>query len=286
MDAAVWGAFSALSFGTADFIARFTGRRFGAAKAVLWVLIVGMLPMIALLLWTRSPIAVSGPASAGTVVVYGLATALATALLYEALARGPVTVVAPIVGAYPAYVVALALIAGRNPGLAALAATTAVLLGAFLTARFAEEHAGQAVLTRSTLVIALGASLSYAGLVITGQAVVPVFGDAQTALAGRMVAITAILLYLWWRPLADPATAGTGLWTLLAVQGLLDGGAYLLLFLGSHGSNPEIAAVAGSCFGAVTTLLAYFILRERVTLPQWAGIVLVFTGVATLSLTA
>ena len=37
-------------------------------------------------------------------------------------------------------------------------------------------------------------------------------------------------------------------------------------------------AVTDSTFGVVTTLLALFILNERITLLQWTGIVLVFGG--------
>jgi uncharacterized membrane protein len=69
----------------------------------------------------------------------------------------------------------------------------------------------------------------------------------------------------------------------VAAQGLLDAGGYLFLFAGSTGPGAEIAAVTASTFGAITTLLAWAVLRERIGLVQWSGITLVFTCVALLS---
>jgi drug/metabolite transporter (DMT)-like permease len=43
--------------------------------------------------------------------------------------------------------------------------------------------------------------------------------------------------------------------------------------------------VAASTFGAVTTLLARFILKEPVSGPQWLGIALIVVGVGALSAT-
>jgi drug/metabolite transporter (DMT)-like permease len=71
---------------------------------------------------------------------------------------------------------------------------------------------------------------------------------------------------------------------MVSAQGVLDAAGYLFLFAGSGGAHAEIAAVTSSTFGAVTTLLARFILREAISVRQWLGIVLVFLGVAALSL--
>jgi drug/metabolite transporter (DMT)-like permease len=78
-------------------------------------------------------------------------------------------------------------------------------------------------------------------------------------------------------------TAPLRWWPVLALQGVLDTGGFLFLFVGSAGQDPEVAAVTGSCFGAVTTLLAWGILKERITPLQWCGIVLVFFCVAVLA---
>jgi drug/metabolite transporter (DMT)-like permease len=111
---------------------------------------------------------------------------------------------------------------------------------------------------------------------------VPFYGEFQTLWLGRCASIVALGLFMLAnreRPRLERRW-----WPVLGAQGLLDAAGYLFLFAGSHGDNPEIAAVAGSAFGAVTTLLARFVLRERIGLVQWGGIAIVFAGVVALSL--
>ena len=285
MDAASWGALSALSFGSADFIARFTGRHIGVEKALLGVLVIGIVPMTLYLGFASDALVWPGLAGGALILVYGVLMALATLLLYEGLARGPITVVAPVVAAHPALVVLLAVLMGRTPDPLQWTAIAVVLAGALITARFASEAAeGEETLTRATLIIAVAACCSYAGVVAAGQAVAPQLGGAVTGWAGRLVAIAALLVYIGFAPTRPklPAPRMPFL-LLLGVQGVLDAGGHVLLLAGSHGENPEIAAVTASCFGAVTTLLAFFILRERVNAAQWSGIGLVFVGVAVLA---
>ena len=285
MDAALWGALSALSFGSADFLARFTGRRLGPVRCLFWALLVGLLPIGAHLVFSGAPLVRPTGANLWLILAYGVLIAVATLLLYEGLARGPVTVVAPVVAGYPAVVVLFALLSGRQPGALQLLATGVVIAGALVTARYGEAEKEGGPVSLATLGIAVAAALSYAVLVIAGQAAVPAVGHVQTALYGRVLAVPLVMLLIG---LSAKKAAGPGpgapIYAFLTLQGALDGGGHLLLFLGSRGANPEIAAVTGSCFGAVTTLLAYFILRERVTAGQWGGIALVFSGVLALSL--
>ena len=48
--------------------------------------------------------------------------------------------------------------------------------------------------------------------------------------------------------------------------------------------HPEYAAVAAALFGVLTIILAWRFLGEKVAAVQWAGIAVVFAGIATLSL--
>lgn len=287
MDTVALGALSAVSLGSADFIARFTSRQFGAASGLFGVLVLGALVLTAYLAFvgfpTRWPLG-----SAWLLVAYGMATALATLLLYEALARGPVTIVAPIVAAHPALIVGCATVLGNPSGPIQLLAIATTIGGAVITALFTTEtpldrSAGAA---RGTVAIATAACICYAALVVLGQKATLIYGDIQTVWGGRIVAILTILPLLNFLPLRErgPGTLSRIMLPLLALQGVLDIGGHLLLFAGSQGAQPQIVAVVASSFGAVTTLFGFFILRERVSLPQWSGIALVFVGVAVLSI--
>ena len=93
-----------------------------------------------------------------------------------------------------------------------------------------------------------------------------------------MVAALGYLL-VRGRPLLVPA----GWRRPIVAQGTLDGLAYVALFAAAHGPGSVIAAVVGSSFAAVTVLLARFVLKEPMSLAQWAGIAMIVTGVAALS---
>ena len=67
------------------------------------------------------------------------------------------------------------------------------------------------------------------------------------------------------------------------MQGVLDGSGYLAMLLGSGGVGAQIVVVIGSCFSAVTVVLAKLFLRETLLLRQWLGIMVIIIGVAILS---
>ncbi|HKH20359.1 MAG TPA: EamA family transporter, partial [Gammaproteobacteria bacterium] len=93
---ALWGLTTALCWGSADFIARFTGRALGYQVALFGMLSVGALIMTAIV-WLADLPLVWTSRGWWLIVLTGLGVMVATLLLYWGLVRGPVTVVAPIV---------------------------------------------------------------------------------------------------------------------------------------------------------------------------------------------
>lgn len=283
MSAGAWGGLCALSFGSADFIARYTSRAVGYRSALLGTLVIGT---VGLTLW----VLIARPALVWPVdgfwllAVNGVASTVFLLLLYLGLARGPISVVAPIVAAHPVLIVALAVVLGARPSALQWLAMAGTLLGSGIVAAAAETQ----TLDRSgrrelgvTIAIAVAAAVFYAAAVAAGQAAVPRFGALPALWLARTISLGALIflfLILRERPRSDRRWLPA-----LAAQGVLDTGGYLFLFLGSAGAHPEIAAVAGSTFGAVTTLLAWVVLRERISALQGAGIVLVFVCVGALA---
>lgn len=285
MSPALWGGLCALSLGGADFIARFSSRAVGAASALLGMLLVGSAILSVYLLATGAALTWTSE-GLWLLALHGVATTVTTLLLYIGLARGPVSIVAPIVGSYPAFVLALAFGLGARPSLVQWLAIAGTMLGVAVVAASAGHFAagGGAASRRYlavTVVIAFCASLACAILFAAGQAAVPYYGELQTLWAGRLVALATILL-LFLAQRRRPRLP-LRIWPMVAAQGVLDAAGYLFLFAGSGGPGEEIAAVTSSTFGAVTTLLARFILREAVSLRQWLGIAVIFASVAVLS---
>ena len=63
----------------------------------------------------------------------------------------------------------------------------------------------------------------------------------------------------------------------------LDALAVSLLFAAGKTAQPELATVCGSASGAITILLAWIFLREKIAYLRWLGIAATFSGVAALS---
>lgn len=284
MNPALWGGLSALGLGTADFMGRFSSRAIGHASALFGMLGAGCVILTAWYFLTR-PELVHTWAGWHYVVLNGIATTVMTLLLYKGLARGPISVVAPIVASHPVLVVAVAVVLGAQPtGLQWLGMAITVA-GVVVVAKFAHEEQGAEALPashlRTTIWIAVASSVAYAVLVLAGQKAVPVYGDFQTLWFGRIVSlVTLTAVFVAQR---KTPTLPLRWWPFLVFQGVCDAGGYLALFAGSYGTGAEVAAVTASTFGAVTVILARLVLKELITYAQWLGITLVFAGVALLS---
>ena len=284
MTPGLWGLMTAFGWGGADFIARFTGRALGHQVALLGMLSVGAL-VLSLIVWASDTPLVWPAGGWGFLAATGIGVMIATLLLYWGLARGPVTVVAPIVGSYPALNLLLALILGVRPTVLQWAAMAAVLAGVLLVAAAVHSFEDGAAYTRrnlrNTVLIALASSFSFSITVAAAQGATALYGELQTVWLARWISLAAIALLLALRRRAPVVPLRW--WPLLGLQGLLDGSGYLALLAGSEGPGSAIVVVVASGFSAVTVLLARVFLREPMTWGQWAGIVLVVGGVAVLS---
>ena len=339
MGGVLWGCLSALCLGSADFMARFGTRAFGARSVYLVVLAIGGTLLTVAVLASGTPIVWSPPGLALS-ALHGVSVVVMSVLLYTALARGPISMVAPIVAAHPVLVLAFAFATGQRPSLGQWLAMAAIVAGVIAVARYArpnpseadasqsgwrttappgeelsanprgsivdsrhfaelvpakagsgnprktrgsgESHAsGDLAARRTTLVIATGASVAHALIIISGQAAVPHMGELQTTWIGRLTGLAALLALFAVRR-ERPRCERSWL-PFLLLLGLLDTGGYLALFTGSTGPHPEATAVAASTFGVVTVVLARIVLREPITWRQWSAIALVFGGVAALA---
>jgi drug/metabolite transporter (DMT)-like permease len=284
MDPALWGAVTATTWGTADFIARYTSRAMGTTVALTGVLIISGLGLT-LLAWDDLA-ALSWRAQGGPLAVAGgIGITFATLLLYWGLARGPVTVVAPITACYPAFAMLIAVARGGRPGAMELLASAIVLVGVVVVARFAVEDGGEHGYShdhvRKSAWIGLAAAAGFAVAVLVAQEAATFHGELPTLWIARWVGVACLLLVLAAR--RQRPHMPVRWWPFLALQGLLDSVAYVALFTPAGQPGAEMAVVVSSGFSAVTVLLARIVLREAMSWAQWAGIVAIIGGVALLS---
>ncbi len=283
MNAALFGLAAALGLGVADFMSRFSARALGAPLTYGAVLLIGTVGTSLWVLLSDTPL-VWSPLGCAVAAVHGLFVALMCMLLYTGLARGPIAVVAPIVAAHPALVLAANVAMGVRPSLAQWVAMTVIVVGGIVIAATAAPAEGgdkKSSADRATLLIACGACLAYAALVLTGQAAVPLIGETQTMWIGRwsgLVFVGFILIYQRanlkipseWLPY-------------VGLQGALNSLGYLAFLAGAATVAPHVTMVIASAFSVVTVMLARLILHEEVSTTQWTAIVAIAVGTAVLS---
>ncbi len=280
MLAVLLGSLAAFSWGSADVLARTTSRALGAQGALLFMMLTGLL---GLSLWLGFGEARWPGWPGGWTLLSAILAALAMLLFYEAMKRGPVSMVSPVVGAYPAWIVAYNLLGGMPATPALLTAMGVTMAGVVLVARTApaepdpEENPHRA----ATLALAFLSSLVFAVSLQTGQLAVAADGEAPVLWWSRLlgVGVMVVVLLLRRQPMrVTPSALG---WTML--QGVLDSSGLVFVYAAGRGLDGALATVASSAFGVVTVLEARLLYRERIVPAQGLGILAVSSGVAALA---
>lgn len=289
MPPALWGAVTAFGWGCGDFLSHFTGGRLGVMSTLGGMMASGFVLLASYALLIDMPLALPQASDGAWTALVGAAVGIVagTLLLFCGMVRGPISVVAPIVAAYPIWILAAAAVEGLELAAHHWGAAAAVLLGVVVVARLGglAAPAGEAAPGGflATLGIALLGSLCFASGIGSMQAAGPAFGELRVLLAVRLFGVATVAFALLAVPrLRRPIPWRW--WPLLGLQGLLDGAADLALLIGSRDleAAPTVV-VAASTFGIVPVLLACIVLRERIAPAQWLAVSAIVAGVAVLS---
>lgn len=291
----ILGLTGAVCWGLADFAARFASRRVGAYRTLFFMQFFGFVALSAYLIWTGglAQAVTPGWKTWGLAVTAGLLNMTASLALYYSFQVGVMTVVAPVSSAYPALTVALAIASGERIQPLRSAGLAVTILGVILAATsFAPDVAhpavepgsrGRAHLTKGVgwaIVAAAGFGFLFW---LLGFHVVPRVGSVVSVWVIRLTSFTSLAL------LAAPARQTlrlprSNVWWLLAAVGLMDTAAFVANNAGLKTGQVSVVSVLASLYGAVTVLLSWIFLRERLERSQWAGIALIFAGIVLVSL--
>jgi drug/metabolite transporter (DMT)-like permease len=236
------------------------------------------------------------------VVGIGLFNMAGTLLLYRSFAIGTLALVSPIASAFAVVSALLALLAGERPALLALLGALVLVGGVVIVSRAQHETEDErqktkdkstSILRRSSVVAhlglppgvpeAIGVALCFGISFWALDFVTPALGILWPVLVLRIVeAIGVVLFLLRWR--TPPARITRGMAALVLVAAVLDTLAFVAFNLGLGSAYTSIVTALASLFSAVTVLLAWAILRERLAPAQWAGVAVILTGVLLVSL--
>ena len=300
---------ASVCWGSGDFLGGLTTRR-----ASLWAVVIGSqsvglagAALVVVLLGRPWP----GLAGVWPVLLGGAAGAVAIATFYKALAIGTMSIVAPISATSALIPFVAGLAAGERPSVWQLVGAAVAAIGVLLVAAEPArrgETVGAPALPGGPAVEpeaatdarwapartvdtdserrrvqrqAIGLSLLAAGgigLTLLGYNAAAQHDPMWAMLAGRASSATFFALFLVVvRPrLVATAAAVPGIITV----GLVDTGANGMFALATTHGYLSIVAVLGSVYPAVTVILAFAILRERVAPHQLAGVVATLAGVS------
>jgi drug/metabolite transporter (DMT)-like permease len=291
----ILGISAALGWGVADFSARFPSRRIGAYRTLMIMQFFGLVGLT-IYLWQAGVLSrsmVPGWRAWVFAIIAGLINTVSSLALYRSFEIGVMSIAGPVSSAYPALTVALALLSGERIQALRAAGLAVTLAGVVLAAlSFApgqsnttagSGHATDAHLSKGAA-LAIFAAIGY-GVMFwwLGFHVVPLVGSAVSVWVVRITSLSVLMLAGLPTGKSFPLPRGN-VWWLLLVVGLMDTSAFVANNAGMGTGHVAVVSVLASLYGAVTVLLSWIFLRERIERTQWFGIFLIFVGVVLVSL--
>jgi drug/metabolite transporter (DMT)-like permease len=287
------GLMTALCWGSADLLARFSARGIGTWRTMLYMQFTGLVVMTAAMRWLGG----WGHLADGSGlrpwmwgIIAGVLNAVSTLALYRSFEIGKMSIVAPISSAYPALTMVLSAATGERLTVQRVLGILTIIAGVLVVAHGEEAPADESIeeqAMRAEKRAGIGwAILSGIGFGVMfwllGIRVVPLLGSAPSVWLIRLTSLvlTAGAMLFAGRPMVLPG-AGANRW-ILGV-GILDTSAYVLNNFGMQREQVSVVSVLASLYGAVTVGLAATILGEKVSRWQWMGIVAIFVGIVLIS---
>lgn len=287
MGALALALFSGLCWGTGDFLGGLMTRRLGVALVMAIAQGAGLVLMGGLIL------VLDAPAPETRYLVYGalggLSGAIGLAALYQGLAIGPMSIVAPVVSLSVMVPVLVGFAQGDRPAPLQFVGMACAIVGIVLAARESDptdieghpeppsrRRIGPGVVYALVAVVFVGLLVAFLGA--AGQGSAP-----WAAFMVRVVSVPLFVIAVIVRRAHERAPTGKEAATLIVVGGF-DNLANVTFALAAQTGMLALVSVVGSLYPVSTVLLARGFLHERLSGPQLAGVITAFAGVALIAL--
>ena len=284
------GLSSALVFGAADFLGGLSSKRIGSLLATPIAAATGL---VALLL--AYPV-LGGVWSTEAVLLgalSGVAGAAAIGLLYACLAIGPMSILSPLTAVVSAIVpLTVGLVRGERLGaigyVALGIALIAVVLVGFVPEKGAVRPSAKGILMAIGSGIAIGAFLIIIDATPDESGIVPLIlnrGTNAALMFAVLGVVTVVALRRGGERLGGKGQGVVRRGILLAVVcGVVDVVANVGLLVGVRIGELSIMSVLTAMYPAGTIILAAVVLKERIAVVQYVGLVLAIAAGAMLAL--
>ena len=275
----ILGLIAALAWGIHDLCVRKVSEGTGIFASLVTVLVFGsiLVAPASFAAWNES---VSNDVLYTTFLA-GLLFGLAAIAHYKAFSIGPVRLVAPIIGAYPALSVAWAVWQGTPVSLFQWMAVFLIIAGVGYVAGSSDDSEQQTNPMEAIFWSVL-AGTGFAFTFAVGQAAAAQGDEVALLFPTRVAAlITVVAIALLLRVKIWP---GRGQLAILGAMGGLDAVALSAVLSSGSFSHPELASVLAATFGLITVLLATIFLKEKMYPAQWGAVCAVFASICYLAI--
>lgn len=271
----------ALAYGSSDFVAGLTSRRMHYAR-------VGLLAQLAATVAVWAAVPLTGGAITTAALVWGALSGIGggvgTVALYRGLARGQMAVAGPVSAAGAAVVPVVAgLLFGERPSAVTLAGVVLVVPAIWLISSGpgdGERRGGLVEGAVDGMVAGLGFGLLFLGLGRAGHG----SGLWPTAF-GQVTSLAVLVLFTAAMRGRVHGPRGTTAQRLAAVgSGVLGAAATVTYLVSTRFGLLVVVAVLGSLYPGITVLLARFVLHERMSRWQLAGLGVAAAGIVAITL--
>ena len=260
------GLFSSLIFGVADFAGGYAARMAPVRMVVAISQVAGLSAVL-----VAAPILGAGdvsPADFGWGALAGLSGLLALLLFYDGLARGRMSVVSPLAGVTSIGLpVAFGLVIGERPSFLAAAGILLAFPAVGMISSSSERS--PSALARGGAAHGLAAGAGFAGFFIlisrTGAE-----SGMWPLVGARVASIAALGLFLLLR--SEFSRPSRSSMRLIVIAGVADVVANALFLIAARGTLLIVASVIVSLYPVSTLLLARYVLQERTSRVQLAGL--------------
>ncbi|MFC4054492.1 EamA family transporter [Actinomadura syzygii] len=284
---------AALAYGVADFLGGAVARKSTVLKALVWCVPGGLVVVLVVALLAPGNPAL-GPMVCG--FAGGLFGGTGLIAFYRALARGPMSVVAPVSALAAAVLpVGVGIMRGERLDMSVLLGVLLCLVAIGLVSMevgkgepedgdvaVAAVPCWRRLLDSGPLMAAVSGAcfgIFYVLLKTAGDdaGLWPIVGARVGTLSIVAVALLAVVLR---GSGLGPRMPGRTMIALALLSGVLDAGANALYFLAAHRGMLSLAAVLTSLYPAITVLLARIAYSERLRVVQRVGMAVAVAGVA------
>lgn len=275
----LYGLVSAVIWGAADFTGGIATRRAGAFRVVLFGEVIGEAVLIPIALLVRD--AVPDSTAITQAIIAGALGTLGLLLLYHSLATGTMGIAAPVSALMAAVlpVVVGSFTQGIPGGLTLIGFAFALLAVWFVSQNEAGPRNLLAHLSDLRLPLFAGVGFGCYFILMHAAARESTLWP-MVASRGGGLAVIGLFMLLRRESFRVPAAA----WPIIILNGVLDIGGNAFYILSGQLGRLDVSAVLGSLYPGATVVLAWFLLKERLSRTQWVGIGSAFIAIVLFAL--